>query len=400
MTRKLSVRLGKLAGLCLWAGVFCLGAQKAESTRAKPSAHRAATATGPSGERVIRYVREKFGVPGSTSMSLDPFHKSPDPEFLDSTIAVDDGKNTKTSKRSSDISVSKDGHYLVMSFLPVGGTGASSIFPLRVDANQEIARDVHVAFKVPDSITVEAGPFRSSPFPNFLMTTITADNAGKKQTLDAYVTRDHRYLILGNIYDMASDPTSKALRTLVLQNQPETGPRNAPVTMVEFADLECPTCAMTHAFLENTLLPKYEGKIRLVFKEFPLTMIHEWAMTAAIANQCAYRINPQDYLPYRTLIFQHQSDFEGIKANTSAVRDLLIDYGKQVGIDGLQLSGCIDSKASLPRIEENMKEAKALDVNSTPTFFVNGKILIGGGPPENFYQVIDDALQASRKKKK
>jgi protein-disulfide isomerase len=332
-------------------------------------------------------------------MILDPFHKSPDPDFLDSTIAVDDGQNTKTSKRTSDISVTKDGRYLVMSFLPVGGTGASSIFPLGADANQEIARDVHLAFKVPDSVTVEAGTFRTSTFPNFLITTITADNAGKKQTVDAYVTKDHRYLILGNVYDMGSDPRSKALHTLVLQNQPETGSRNAPVTIVEFADLECPTCALTHAFLEKTLLPKYEGKIRLVFKEFPLTQIHEWAMTAAIANQCAYRINPQNYLPYRTLIFQHQSDFEGIKANASAVRDMLIDYGQQVGIDRLQLSGCVDSKASLPRIEENVKEAKALDVSSTPTFFINGKILIGGGPPEAFYQAIDDTLQANRKKK-
>ena len=136
-----------------------------------------------------------------------------------------------------------------------------------------------------------------------------------------------------------------------------------------------------------------------MFKEFPLIQIHEWAMTAAIANQCAYRINPQNYLPYRSMIFQHQSDFEGIKANASAVRDLLIDYGQQVGIDRLQLSGCIDSKASLPRIEENVKEAKAVDVNSTPTFFINGRVLIGGGPPEAFYQAIDEALEANRKKK-
>ena len=140
----LSGRFGILAGLCVLAGVFCIGAQKADTTKPKPVAHRATTAGAPSGEQVIHYVREKFGVSSSTSMSLDPFHKSPDPEFLDSTIAVDDGKNTATSKRTSDISVSKDGRYLVMSFLPTGGTGASPIFPLGADTNQEIAHDVHV----------------------------------------------------------------------------------------------------------------------------------------------------------------------------------------------------------------------------------------------------------------
>jgi len=144
-------------------------------------------------------------------------------------------------------------------------------------------------------------------------------------------------------------------------------------------------------------LPTYTGKVRVIFKEFPLAF-HEFAMPAAIADQCAYRINPADYLPYRTLVFQHQGEFEAIKANASAVRDKLLDYGQEAGIDKVELAGCVDSKASLPKIEANMKEGKALDVNSTPTFFINGRIMVGA-EPESFYKAVEAALEEAKKKK-
>jgi protein-disulfide isomerase len=369
------------------------------SGQAKSVAHHSPRAASgePSSDKIIQFIRDKFGVPSNTAMVLDPFHSSPDPEFLDTIISVDDGHNTSTSKKSSEISVSKDGHYLVLGFLQAGGPAPSSFVSLGSDGIKDIPRGVVEAFRLAPSITVSNGTMKTSPFPSFFATTITADNAGKKSTLDAYVTSDHKFLVLGNIYDLSVDPRTKALRTLILQNQPETGPKNAPVTIVEFADLECPTCAHAHEFLEKTVLPMYQGKLRVIFKEFPLE-IHEFAMPAAIANQCAYRINQEDYLPYRTLIFQHQGEFEAIKANQSAVRDLLLNLGQQAGIDKVQLAGCMESKASLPLIEANKKEGKSLDVNSTPTFFINGRTLVGV-EADSFTRLVEEGLQDSKKKK-
>jgi len=367
-----------------------------QARRTAGSRARAATRE-PSSDKVIQYIRDKFGVPGSTAVILDPFQSSPDPRFLDTIVSVDDGKGTKTSKKSSEVSVSKDGRYLVMGFLPAGGASPSSFVPLGKGGVDDIPQGVKQAFHLAPTIAVTRGTIRTSPFPNFFVTTITADNAGQKSTLDAYITMDHHFLVLGNMYDLSVDPRAKALRTLILQGQPETGPKNAPVTIVEFADLECPTCAHAHEEMQKTILPKYQGKIRVIFKEFPI-QFHQFAMPAAIADQCAYRMNPAYYLPYRTLIFQHQGEFEAIKANQSAVRDLLLTLGQQAGINKVQLAGCMDSKASLPRIEANMKEAAALDVNSTPTFFINGKVMIGAAL-DVFMETIDEALQDSRKKR-
>jgi protein-disulfide isomerase len=77
---------------------------------------------------------------------------------------------------------------------------------------------------------------------------------------------------------------------------------------------------------------------------------------------------------------------------------MLMDYGQQVGIDKVQLEGCYDSKASLPRIEANMKEATALNVGSTPTFFINGRIMIGL-VPGTFTQAVDQAIADAGKRK-
>jgi predicted DsbA family dithiol-disulfide isomerase len=74
----------------------------------------------------------------------------------------------------------------------------------------------------------------------------------------------------------------------------------------------------------------------------------------------------------------------------------LLDLGQQVGLDRAKLAVCLDSQASKPRVDEGRKEGDALAVSQTPTFYINGKILIGGPPPEAFYQAVEDALRGSK----
>lgn len=333
--------------------------------------------TPPAGERVIRYIRERFGVPNTQNITLVPFQPAPYPGYYRTTVTVEDGKD----KRSSTINVSADGRYLILSdFLPLGA-----------DPKEGIIRQLSGVFKLPPTVKLSVGPFLASPFPNFFQTTITADNGGKENKQNYFVTRDKRFVVLGPIYKMDINPRLQAVNTIKLADQPSEGPAKAPVTIVEFADLECPTCAREHEFLQKELLPRYGDKLKVVFKEFPLVQIHTWALTAAIANQCAYQIDPSKYVAYRSSIFEHQQNL-----NATDARDLLLYYGQQVGLDRLKLAACVDSKASLPRVEEGLREGKELGVDRTPTFFINGQILIGGGPPEAFFETVDNALRAAR----
>lgn len=368
-----------LSGL---AAVSATPAPRARGTSSKPQQHNAGASKTepPSPDKVLRFVRERFGLVSTVKLTIGSLDPSPDPEYYQTVVTADDGKQN----RQTPLSISKDGKYLI-----TGG-----LVPIGPDTSNQVLQAVREQLKVPANVKLTTGPFRPSRFPGFLETTMTAnDGTHPSQDRNFSVTADKKFLVLGEVYPMTADPRREALRLISLKDQPTQGPAGAPVTIVEYADLECPSCAAMHKFLEDSLLPKYDGKVRVVFKEFPLATIHQWAATAAMANECAYQLDPSKFVTYRTMIFQKQNDIDAVQANSSQVRDLLLGLGQQAGLDRAKLAVCLDSQASKPRVDAGRKEGDALNVNQTPTFYINGKILIGGPPPEMFYQAIDDALK-------
>jgi protein-disulfide isomerase len=256
------------------------------------------------------------------------------------------------------------------------------------EARDKILRYLRDRFPLSPTAKMTVGPLRPSAFPGFYQTTVTVEDGKQTGTQDFYVSKDGHYLIQGNIYTLGADPRREAEREISTQGKPSVGPASAPVTIVEFADLQCPTCAKMHQFLESQLLPKYGDKVRVVFKEYPLVQIHDWALTAALANQCVYVLKPDAYVPYRTKVFENQTNITATSAEAQLER-----YAEQVGVDLGKVRACIDSKQTMGAIESDFKEAQALGVSSTPTFFINGKMLVGGPAPEEFYKVIDEALK-------
>ncbi len=255
----------------------------------------------------------------------------------------------------------------------------------------KIARYIRERFGLPAAVKLTVSPLRSSFDPNLLEATVSVDDG--KQTKDTHVlvSKDGRHLVVGDIYDMGADPRQTALRAISTRNQPSQGPANAPVTIVEYADLQCPMCARLHEFFEKELLPKYPGQVRIVYKDFPLVAIHDWTQMASLASQCAYQLDPANFVAYRSLIFRNQT---GISPTNS--RDMLLNLASQAGIDSLRLAACVDSQASRPRLEDNLEEGKKVGVQSTPTCYVNGKIVVGFTSPDDYYKAIDEALRAGK----
>lgn len=350
-----------------WAALLFADTQKSNTHAGHPSVPP---------ERIIQYIRERFQMPATVKMAVGPFRDSVDPYFRQATVAVDDGKQ----KKDQNILVSKDERYLVV----------GDAFALNGNQLPDISRFVRQQFKIPDTMQVTATPPRKSAFPNFDETTVSVTDGKNKRSQNFFLSKEGHTIILGNIFNFNADPKRDILRTIVMKDQPSEGPANAPVTLVEYADLECPTCARMHEFLNSSLVPKYGNKMRIIFKEFPLPM-HDWAMTAAIASQCAYQNNPEAFAAYRSLVFKNQS-----LINVTNVRDMLLSLAAQVGIDSLKLSTCLDTKASLSRVEENLREGQQLGVVSTPTSYINGKMVVGVATPETYYNAIDEALKTSR----
>jgi protein-disulfide isomerase len=327
-----------------------------------------------SSERIIRYVREKFGISDNVLLAVDPFKSSQESGYLASTIEVGTGKDKKTNP----FMLSTDGRTIVF----------GNLVPLSGETAQAIAQQVRQSSKLPADVNLTVSPFRASKFAGFDQTTLTANGGGKQQTQPFFVTRDHRFLLMGSIFNLDISPNLQALRTISLANQPSQGPADAPVTIVEYADLECPTCARLQQLFEEDLVPKYGNKIRIVFKEFPLYQIHEWAVSGAVASQCVYEINPAAYVNFRSLVFQHQASI-----TAANYRDALLQYGSEAGVDSAKLAGCLDTRASLPRVEASIHEGQALDVNQTPSCFINGRLVVAANP-EDYYRAIDEALAA------
>ena len=353
----------------------------------QPAEQASAEVSSATNQKIIQYVRERFGIPDKVKLTVAPFQNSEYTDFYKTEISVDDGKQKKTQPAL----ITKDGHYMVLGdVLVASATEQRNLAAHRSATDKKIVDYVRTKFKVPTDVKLTVGPFHDSKFDDFYETTIYGQKGEKKSATPAFLTKDGRYTVIGSVFNLGTDPRKEVEQTINLRDQPTVGPVNAPVTIVEFADLECPTCAEMQKFIETQLIPKYGNKIRIVFKEFPLVTIHDWALQAAIANECAYQISPADYFRYRTIIFESQG-----MINAANVRQLLLDFGQRAGLNQLKLSVCMDSKASLPRVEADMQEGHKLGVMSTPTLFINGTPVVGLSP-DRIYGMIDQDLAAAR----
>ncbi len=244
---------------------------------------------------------------------------------------------------------------------------------------------------IPDSVEITATDLRDSIYPDFLETTVTLDDGKDKRSQALFVSRNMRYMVEGSIFNLGGDPRQEIVRLMNLKDQPAQGPSSAPVTLVEYSDLECPVCAHMQEELETEIIPKYGDKLRVVFKEFPLLTIHDWALTGAIAAQCTYQIDPSKYVNFRSAVYKNQTTITGDHA-----RDMLLHVAAEVGIDNMKLAACIDAQGSLSRVEANIQEANALGVAQTPTSFINGRTIVGAPATADFFKLIDEAMRDPR----
>lgn len=356
--------------------LLCCGVLPRGTMRAEPRSPGAPLSEAES-SKILAYYRMRFGFPDNVKISLGTLQSSSiAPDFDQGAITLDDGKKQGTQP----IMISKDAHFLVV--FPANGN-----IELHQNTPSEMEQRIRDAFKVPATQKLSVGGFKPSQVADFEQGTLTVENGSNKLDRPILLTRDGKHLILGDLYNMTVDIKQLALRTISLHDVPAQGPANAPVTIVEYADLQCPTCARVHEFLETQVLPRYGNKVRVVFKEFPLVGFHDWSPTAAIACQCAFELNPASYIPLRTAIFRNQQ-----LINITNLRESLLSFGEQAGLDRVKLAGCIDAKSSYPRVQRDMAEGKRLDVNQTPTLFINGRMIIGLPSEAGFFQAVDEAL--------
>jgi len=166
---------------------------------------------------------------------------------------------------------------------------------------------------------------------------------------------------------------------------PSRGPRDAPVTVVEFSDFQCPFCKQAATSLKP-LIESYGSKVRWVFKQMPLP-IHSDAFRAAQASLCASEQGK--FWEYHDILF----------ASGELSAEQLKKHAANLGLRLDEFSACLSSETSAANVRKDTQEAMKADVQGTPTYFVNGRIIRGFKSIDDFKKIIDQAIQRGKDSK-
>jgi len=164
---------------------------------------------------------------------------------------------------------------------------------------------------------------------------------------------------------------------------PSKGPDNAPVTIVAFSDFECPFCSRVNPTIDE-VMKTYDGKVKLVFRDYPLPF-HAHAPKAAEAGHCAEEQGK--FWEMHDVLFANQKALEPA--------DLKKHAGSIAGMDQAKFDACLDTGKYADAVKKNMEAGEEAGVQGTPAFFVNGTLLSGALPVEEFKKVIDQELAAA-----
>ena len=163
----------------------------------------------------------------------------------------------------------------------------------------------------------------------------------------------------------------------------------APVTIIEFADFECPFCARAFMTLETMVHTTYKDKIRVIYKNYPLN-VHPWAIRAATGAECARLQNPDTFWEFARDYYCNQGSI-----TVKNIDDHIHDTAKRLNLDIPTLDACMAGKAAPARIAEDQKDGALVGVSSTPTLLINGVKVVGLPEEKAFNGILQQQLEAA-----
>jgi len=205
-----------------------------------------------------------------------------------------------------------------------------------------------------------------------------------------YVSPDGRHAVVGELMPFGAHPFDAVRKELAQRaTGPSRGPADAPVTLIEFSDLQCPHCKEAQPNMDR--LMREDNNIRMVFQGFPLPA-HDWAEKAAEYADCVARGSNDAFWKFIDSVYQSQSDI-----TVSNADEKLTNLADQAGVKGTDVATCAVKPETAGRVQRSVSLGKSLDVNSTPTMFINGrKLSVGGLPYDVLQKLVDFAVKEGK----
>lgn len=263
------------------------------------------------------------------------------------------------------------------------------------DLTQRIERQLRASYNVPATVKVIVSAPHASEFANYDALTVTFDGDGKKQNYEFLLSKDQKTLVRLTKMDLSKDPYAEIMKKIDVKGRPIRGNSNAKVVVVNYDDFQCPYCSRVHETLFPELLKEYGDRVAFIYKDFPLSEIHPWAIHAAINANCLAAQSNDAYWDFADYAHANRGTVNSEKGLDNQIaaldRTTLSEAGK-FHLDAAKLQTCIkDQKDDV--VKASVKEGESLGVSGTPTMFVNGEMVDGARSAAEFRAVFDSALQ-------
>jgi protein-disulfide isomerase len=280
--------------------------------------------------------------------------------------------------------------------LLVVSTGCKAQSSPAAPADPSFARRVELMvrsqYSVPQDYTVTVGTPSPSQIAGYDTLPVTVGHGSHSSIVNFLISKDHKTLARLETFNLDKNP---ALH-IDIAGRPIRGNPNAKVTVINFDDLECPYCARMHESLFPATLDHYKGLVRFVYKDFPLTSIHPWAMHAAVDANCLAVQDDTAYWNYVDYLHAHGSEVTGEDRNLTQSFEALDRIARKQAasskLDAAKLDACV-AKQDETNIKAETAEGDALGIDGTPALFVNGERISGVIPQDQLWMVIDRALR-------
>ena len=285
------------------------------------------------------------------------------------------------------------------------GCSAQSNAPTEV--NRRVERLVRGHFSIPPSVDVKVTGRKPSPeFAGYDLVTVTLSRAERSTAHDFLISKDNTRL-------MQVVPIDDPMEKIDLAGRPSRGARDAKVVLINYDDFQCPFCSRNHQALMQDILKQYGDRIRIVYKDYPLSEIHPWAIHAAVDANCLAAQNNDAYWDFADYVHANQREISGTppaagdKPTPEQLKDatlkalnqqfarldmIAVDTVQKRSLDTGKLQACLKQQDTAA-VKASRKEGDDLGVSATPTMFINGEKYDGAVPAADLRAILDRALR-------
>jgi protein-disulfide isomerase len=264
------------------------------------------------------------------------------------------------------------------------------------DLARKIEHQVRSYYNVPAEVKVIVGGITpSSDVPGYDSVAVKLDGDGKQKDYTFLVSKDRNTLLRVTKFDLSKDAYADLMSKIDIKGRPTRGAKDAKVVLVNFDDFECPFCSRMHQTLFPDLLKEYGDRVTFVYKDYPLTEIHPWAVHAAVDAGCLADQSSDAYWDFADYIHANKQEVDKEKTQSArydAIDKIVLTQGQKHNLDAARLQACVKAQNE-DGVRASMKEADGLGVNATPTLFINGQKIDGAVPVSEIRAAIDTALK-------